>query len=181
MDSLDQHKAELESLILGIAEKYIPQIELLMTVPGINDIFTAIRIISEIGVDMSVFETSKKLCSWAGLTPQNNESANKKKTTRIGKSGAYLKPLLIQIAIASSRSEKHPEIREKYLALKKRRGGQKAKAAIARKLLTAIFNILAKNEPYNPSLYHKDEKAPSARIIFTRASYFNSRKYGLCP
>ena len=165
MDSLDQHKAELESLILGIAEKYIPQIELLMTVPGINDIFTAIRIISEIGVDMSVFETSKKLCSWAGLTPQNNESANKKKTTRIGKSGAYLKPLLIQIAIASSRSEKHPEIREKYLALKKRRGGQKAKVAIARKLLTAIFNILAKNEPYNPSLYHKDEKAPSARII----------------
>ena len=165
MDSLDQHKAELESLILGIAEKYIPQIELLMTVPGINDIFTAIRIISEIGVDMSVFETSKKLCSWAGLTPQNNESANKKKTTRIGKSGAYLKPLLIQIAIASSRSEKHPEIREKYLALKKRRGGQKAKVAIARKLLTAIFNILAKNEPYNPSLYHQDEKAPSARII----------------
>ena len=165
MNSLDRHKAELESLILGIAEKYTSQIELLMTVPGINDVFTAIRIIAEIGVDMSVFETSKKLCSWAGLTPQNNESAGKKKTTRIGKSGAYLKPLLIQIAIASSRSEKHPEIREKYLALKKRRGGQKAKVAIARKLLTAIFNILAKNEPYNPTLYHKDEKPPLARVI----------------
>lgn len=165
MDSLDRQKAELESLILGIAEKYTSQIDLLMTVPGINDVFTAIRIIAEIGVDMSVFETSKKLCSWAGLTPQNNESAGKKKTTRIGKSGAYLKPLLIQIAIASSRSEKYPEIREKYLTLKKRRGGQKAKVAIARKLLTAIFNILAKSEPYNPTLYHKDEKPPSSRVI----------------
>ena len=110
-------------------------------------------------------QTLKKLCSWAGLTPQNNESAGKKKTARIGKSGAYLKPLLIQIGISSSRSEKHPEIREKYLALKKRRGGQKAKVAIARKLLTAIFNILSKNEPYNPSLYHKDENPPVARVI----------------
>ena len=82
MESLSCQKAELESLILGIAEKYTSQIELLMTVPGINDIFTAIRIIAEIGVDMSVFETSKKLCSWAGLTPQNNESAGKKKTRK---------------------------------------------------------------------------------------------------
>ena len=165
MSSLESHKAELESLILGIAEKYIPQIELLLTIPGIIDVFTAIRIIAEIGVDMSIFETSKKLCSWAGLVPQNNESAGKKKTTRIGKSGAYLKPLLIQIAIASSRSERYPEIRGKYLALKKRRGGKKAKVAIARRILTAIFNILAKNEAYNPALYTKAEKPPVSRVI----------------
>ena len=59
MASLDYQKAKLESLILGIAEKYTSQIDLLMTVPGINDVFTAIRIIAEIGVDM-FFETSKK-------------------------------------------------------------------------------------------------------------------------
>lgn len=133
MDSLDRHKAELESLILGITEKYTSQIDLLMTVPGINDVFTAIRIIAEIGVDMSIFETSKKLFSCAGLTPQNNESAGKKKTTRIGKSGTYLKPLLIQIAIASSRSEKHPEIREKYLALKNAKAGKKPKLLLQEK------------------------------------------------
>lgn len=63
IDSLVHPKAELESLILGIAERYIPQIELLLTIPRINDAFTAIRIIAEIGVDMSVFATSKKLCS----------------------------------------------------------------------------------------------------------------------
>ncbi len=72
MASLEKHKAELESLILEIAQNYIPQIKLLLTVPGISDAFTAIRILAEIGADMSVFETSKHLCSWAGLTPQND-------------------------------------------------------------------------------------------------------------
>ena len=135
MDSLEKHKAELESLILEIAQNYIPQIELLLTVPGIRDAFTAIRIIAEIGADMTVFDTSKHLCSWAGLTPQNAESAGKKKTTHIGKSGAFLKPLLIQIALAASRSEKHPEIYGKKQALQKRRGKKKATSAIVRRFL----------------------------------------------
>ncbi len=55
----------LESLILSVAGKYLPQLNLVMTVPGIQS-FAAIGIISEIGVDMSVFPTSKHLCSWAG-------------------------------------------------------------------------------------------------------------------
>ena len=78
------------------------QIELLLSVPGISDSMTAIRVIAEIGADMHQFESSKHLCSWAGLTPQNNESAGKKKTTRIGKAGQYIKPLLLQCAIAAS-------------------------------------------------------------------------------
>jgi transposase len=73
MDSLELCKANLESLILSVAEKYLPQLDLVMTVPGIQA-FAAIGIISEIGVDMSVFPTSKHLCSWAGLTPQNNQN-----------------------------------------------------------------------------------------------------------
>ena len=86
----------LESLILATAEKYLPQLNLVMTAPGIQS-FAAIGIISEIGVDMSVFPTSKHLCSWAGLTPQNNESAGKKKTTRISRAGAYIKPLACSV------------------------------------------------------------------------------------
>ena len=110
MDSLEKHKAELEPLILELVQNYLPQIKLLLTVPGIHNVFTAIRTLAEVGADVTVFDSSKHLCSWAGLTPQNAESTGKKKTTRIGKSGAYLKPLLIQVALAASRSEKHPEI-----------------------------------------------------------------------
>ena len=106
---------------------------------------------------MSVFETSKHLCSWAGLTPQNAESAGKKKATRIGKSSTCLKPLLIQVALATSRSEKHPEIYGKKQAMQKRRGKKKATIATARRLLTAIYHILSKNELYNPAAYTKED------------------------
>ena len=71
------------------AEKYTSQLSLVMSVPGIQT-FSAISVIAEIGVDMSVFPSSKHLCSWAGLTPQNNESAGKKKTTRISRAGGLL-------------------------------------------------------------------------------------------
>jgi len=152
MEDLKNLQAVLESLIYRLAAKFQPQIDLLMTVPGISAPLTAIRILAEIGADMSVFETSKQLCSWAGLTPQNQESAGKKKTTRIGRAGAYLKPLLVQCALAVGKSDKHPELKNKYLALKKRRGGKKAVIAIARKLLTAIWHILDKNEPFNIEL-----------------------------
>ena len=97
--------------------------------------------------------------------PSNAESAGKKKTTRIGKSGAYLKPLLIQVALAASRGEKHPEIYGKKQALQKRRGKKKAIVAIARRLLTAIYHILSKNEPYNPAAYIQEDKNPMARQI----------------
>ena len=73
MDSLELCKLNLESLILSTAEKYLPQFNLVMSAPGIQS-FAAIGIISEIGVDMSVFPTSKHLCSWAGL---------RRKTTRV--------------------------------------------------------------------------------------------------
>ena len=114
---------------------------------------------------MSVFPTSKHLCSWAGLTPQNNESAVKKKTTRISRAGAYIKPLLVQRSLAVIKSSKHPEIRNRYLSLKKRRGHKKAIIAVARMLLTAIYNILKKNEPYNPELYRKEDRPPPHREV----------------
>ena len=147
MDSLELCKLNLESLILETAKKYLPQLDIVMTVPGIRS-FAAIGIISEIGVDMSVFPTSKHLCSWAGLTPQNNESAGKKKATRISRAGAYIKPLLVQCALCAIRAKQFLEVCNRYLALKKRRGHKKAIIAIARILLTAIYNMLKKNEPY---------------------------------
>ena len=167
VNNINYLKTALENLICKLAAKYQPQIDLLMTVPGISTQLTAIRILAEIGADMSVFETAKQLVSWAGLTPQNQESAGKKKTTRIGRAGAYLKPLLVQIALAVSKSDKHPELKNKYLALKKRRGGKKAVIAIARKLLIAIWHILSKNEAYNAELYKKADNPPAAREFTT--------------
>jgi len=177
MDNLELCKQNLESIILTVVEKYLPQLNLVLTVPGIQT-FSSIAVIGEIGVDMSVFPTSKHLCSWAGLTPQNNESAGKKKTTRVSRAGAYIKPLLVQCANAAIKSNKHPEIKTRYLSLKKRRGHKKAILAIARMLLTALYNILKKSEPYNPDLYRKANLPPAHREVSVDQAIFILQRQG---
>ena len=178
MENLQLCKANLESLILETAKKYLPQLELVMTVPGIQA-YSAIGILAEIGVDMSVFPTSKHLCSWAGLTPQNNESAGKKKTTRISRAGTYIKPLLVQCALTVCRSSKYPEIKNRYLALKKRRGHKNSIIAIARMMLTAIYNILKKNEPYNPDHYLRcNNTPPEHRAVSVEEAIFILQRQG---
>jgi len=159
MDSLELCKTNLESAILFLAEPLLPQVNLVSSVPGIKD-FSAIAVIAEIGFDMSVFPTAKHLCSWAGLAPQCNESGGKKKSSRVSKAGVYIKPLLIQCSNAIVKSDKHPEIKNRFLSIKKRRGHKKAIVAVARMLLTAIFHILSKSEPYNPDLYRHSDVSP---------------------
>ena len=158
MDSLAKCKENLESVIFATAESLMPKVNLVSTVPGIKD-FSAIAVISEIGVDMSVFPTSKHLCSWAGVAPQCNESGGKKKSSRVSRAGVYIKPLLVQCANAAVKSNKHPEIKNRYLSIKKRRSHKRAIIAIARMLLTAIYNILKRDEPYNPDVYRKPDVA----------------------
>jgi transposase len=178
MKGLELCKANLMSLILTTAEKYIDEINLISTTPGFTA-FSAISIIGEIGVDMSVFPTSKNLCSWAGLAPQNDQSAGKKKTTRISRAGVYIKPLLVQCALAAIKSKKkHPEIVNRYNALKKRRGHKKAVIAIARILLTALYNILKKHEPYNPELYRKSDTPPEHRNVTNEEAIFILQRQG---
>lgn len=177
MDALELCKLNLQSLILTTAEKYLPLLNTVATAPGVQA-FSAIGIISEIGVDMSVFPSSKHLCSWAGLTPQNNESAGKKKTTRISRAGAYIKPLLVQCALNAVRAKQFPEVRRRYLSIKKRRGHKKAIIAIARMLLTAIYNMLKKNEPYNPELYCKADRPPAHREVSLEEAIYIIQRQG---
>ncbi|AFV02204.1 Mobile element protein [Dehalobacter sp. UNSWDHB] len=163
-EDLNSCKAGLETIILSLAKSYSEETNLILTVPSFKNLFSAIAMVSEIGVKMDVFPTAKHLCSWAGLTPTNNESAGKKKSVRISKAGCYIKPLLVQCATAVVKSDKHPEIRNRYLK-KKRRGHKRAIIAIARMLLTAIYNILKNKEPYNPELYKKSDVLPVEREI----------------
>lgn len=177
-DDLKNRKAELEAIITQLAEPYQKEIDLILTAPSFKNTFTAITIISEIGVNMDVFPTAKHLCSWAGLTPTNNESAGKKKSVRVSKAGCYIKPLLVQCATAIVKSEKHPEIRNRFLRIKKRRGHKKAIIAIARMLLTALYNMLKKKEPYNAELYKKSDYLPVEREITIEQAILIAQNHG---
>ena len=151
IDELEAHRKEIESEILQIAEPFSAVLDLLSTLPGLDkNPMTAIAILSEIGPDMSVFPSSKHLVSWAGCCPRNDQSNQKVKSRRISRAGSYLKPLLVQVANALIKSKKHPEFKERYHRIKSRRGHKKATIAVCKMLLTAIWNMLSKLEPYNP-------------------------------
>ena len=145
--------SEIESLISSDPD-YQNAAELLCTIPGVKH-DSAITIISEIGIDMSQFCTSKRLCCWAGLTPGSNESAGKKKSVRITRAGVYLKPALVQCAHAAVKSNKSPYYKKKYESLVKRHGKKRAIIAIARMILTAIFQMLTTGETWNPCNLYK--------------------------
>ncbi len=171
IDELDIHKRNIESEILHLVGPYDLPLQLLRTVPGFSaNPMTAIALISEIGADMSVFPTAKHLASWAGCCPRNDQSAGKLKSTRISRAGSYLKPLLVQIANAVVKSDKHPECKERYRKLKARRGHKKAIIAICRMLLTAIWNILSNLVPYCADGFLASQNvAPSKVITKTQA------------
>ncbi len=145
--------SEIKSFITSDPD-YENAIGLLCTIPGVKH-DSAVTIISEIGIDMSQFATSKRLCCWAGLTPGSNESAGKKKSVRITRAGVYLKPALVQCAHAAVKSDKSPYYKKKYESLVKRRGKKRAIIAIARMILTAIFQMLTTGEAWNPCDLYK--------------------------
>lgn len=168
IDELEAHKKEIEQEILLIAKPFSAVLDLLYTLPGLDkNPMTAIAILSEIGPDMSVFPSSKHLVSWAGCCPRNDQSNQKVKSRRISRAGSYLKPLLVQIANALIKSKKHPEFKERYHRVKSHRGHKKAIIAICKMLLTAIWNMLSKLEPYNPDGFLEHRPVNENKVLTT--------------
>ena len=158
----------MEQEILRSREPFADVLRLLRSVLGLcSDPITVIAVLSEIGGDMSVFPTAKNLCSWAGCCPRNDKSGGKVKSTRISRAGAYIKPLLVQIANALIKSHKHPEFGERYRRIKARRGHKKAVIAVCRMILVAVWNILSKLEPYSPYGYATVRPAEPSKVLTT--------------
>jgi len=149
LDFVERTLDDLDRVIDTMVAPLESSIALLCTIPGV-DRRSAITILSEIGTDMSRFSSSKRLCCWAGLTPGNNQSAGKKKSVRITRAGVYLKPALVQAAHAAVKSKESAYYRVKYERISKRRGKKRAIIAIARMMLTAVYEMLRTGEVFNP-------------------------------
>jgi len=161
MGYLDQLIGILDEEIAQLTKAYKSHIELLCSVPGVKHL-TAVIILSEIGTDMSMFGSSKRLCSWAGLVPGNNQSAGKKKSVKISRAGVYLKPALVQAAHAAVKDKNCDYYAQKYRQIAKRRGKKRAIIAIARMILVAIFAMLQTGETFCPKdLVAKEEDSNS--------------------
>ena len=168
IDELEKHKEVIEREILRLSDFYASNLDLIRTIPGLDkDPFTAIRILSEIGADMSVFPSDKHLVSWAGCCPRNDQSNFKIKSTRISRAGSYLKPLLVQVSNALIKSKAHPEFARRYRRIKAHRGHKKAIIAICRMLLTAIWHILSDKKPYSPDGFLSPRTVKNNKILTT--------------
>jgi transposase len=145
-DHVQEMVAEIDADVAALLEPLQRQVELLDTIPGV-DVGTAQVIIAEIGVDMSRFPSAAHLVSWAGLSPRNDESAGKKRNTRIGKGGQWLKATLVQAAWAATR-KKDSHLRVLFLRLKGKRGPKKAIVAVAAEMLRSAWYMLTRDEDY---------------------------------
>ena len=147
LEAMDSQLAILEQRIQQKLEPYAAQLALLQEIPGIDRALAAV-IIAELGVDMSPFPTVSQLASWAGVCPGNNESAGKRKTSRIPKGNVYLKTALVEAANAAARA-KGTYLRDKFYRLKARRGYKRAVVAIAHKILVSIYHMFSQSVSYN--------------------------------
>jgi transposase len=150
LDRLEAAEADLAVLEQRIQQKLQPyeaQVTLLDEIPGVDWTLAGV-IIAELGVDMKVFENVSHLASWAGISPGNNESAGKRKSSRIPKGNVYLKTGLVEAATAAART-KGTYLRDKFYRLKARRGYKRAVVAVAHKILVAIYHMLSHRVCYN--------------------------------
>lgn len=113
---------------------------LLDGIPGIAEL-AATSILSETGTDVSRFATDGHLVAWAGLSPGQNESAGKRKSSRMRKGAPWLKTMLVQCAWAAVK-KKDSYYKAQFNRLKARHGPKKAICAVAASMLTAIYHML---------------------------------------
>jgi transposase len=98
-------------------------------------------VIAEIGIDMSRFATPAHLLSWACMCPRNDESAGKRRSTRLRRGGKWLKTTMVQAAWAAVKV-KGSYLQAQFHRLRARRGAKKAIIAVAASMLTAAWHML---------------------------------------
>src|SRR5277367_4588255 len=158
-DALDASIIEIDKEVAAAIERmdgeveagkghFRSRIELLSTMPGVSAL-SATTILAETGTDMGRFPTARHFVAWAGLCPGQNESAGKRKSSRLRKGAPWLKTTLVQCAWAAVR-KKDSYYKAQFNRLKARGGARKAICAVAASMLTATYHML------NNGVEHRD-------------------------
>lgn len=146
IEHLTKQIKKLDSQIQKRLVPYEKEFKMIQTVTGIKEI-SAASVIAEIGVDMSRFPGEANISSWAGVSPGNNESAGKKKSSKTRRGNNNLKATLTEAAWAAART-KDSALGAVYNNIVKRRGKKRALVAVAHQMLIEIYRVLKNGEPY---------------------------------
>ena len=144
-----RHKDEAQQKMTALCMEWFPQeVENLQTIPGVKE-RSATSIIAEIGTDMTHFQTPKKLVSWVGLRPRNEESAGKIKARGITHGNRFVRKTMIECSWGAAR------MKDSFFAeflyrqcIERRKNKMKVQVAIARKILVAVWYVLSQGTQY---------------------------------
>jgi transposase len=131
---------QMDAEVVAGQATFCSLIALLCTIPGVGEL-AATTILAEIGTDMGRFPTAGHLLSWAGLCPGQNESAGKRRSSRLRKGAPWLKTMMVQCAWAATR-KKDSYYKAQFNRLRGKHGAKKAICAVAASMLTAIYHML---------------------------------------
>ena len=148
IEAIEARITRFDARLLGELESERNTLALLQTIPGIDLIGAAMRLV-EIGTDMDAFGSADRLASWVGVCPGNHESAGKRKSGRVRKGNPFVRRLLCEFAQAASRTTS--VFKSKFQSLVVRRGYKRAIIAIGHKILRTIFFMLKRREYYRDS------------------------------
>jgi transposase len=147
IDYIDLAIAGLTEQINFRLDPFAGALTILCSITGVSDI-TAQIMIAEMGVDMSRFPTAGHLCAWAGVAPASYESAGKRRPAGTRKGGTWLRRALLEAAHAAART-KGSYFSAQYVRIARRRGPNKAVAAVANSILTVAWYLLSNGELYD--------------------------------
>ena len=180
IDALDAAIAAIDQEVDAHVEPFRAAIAQLTTIPGVSDLGACV-ILAEIGRDMSRFPTQRHLISWAGLCPRNDESAGKRRSTRLRKGAPWLKTTLVQCAWAAAR-KKGSYLQAQFHRLRARRGAKKAIGAVAASILTAIYHMLKDGTRYHDlGADHFDRRTKAAAPNDSSQSWKDSASTSKSP
>lgn len=166
VDALDGAIATVDGEVDVNLAPFRTAVELVSTIPGVSTLSAEV-IVSEIGLDMSRFPTVGHLISWAGLSPRNDQSAGKRRSTRLRKGAQWLKTTLVQCAWAA-KNKKGSYLQAQFRRLLARRGPQKAICAVAASILTAVYHMLKDGTVYQdlgPDHFHRRSKVTRSKRL----------------
>jgi len=139
----------LEIILANREPRFLADIELLKTVPGIDEIWACI-IAAEIG-PFSRFPNADALEFWSGLTPNNETTAGRTQSGHITKAGsATLRWAACKAAVTLCKSDRRQETVRRRLI--KRIGKARANCAFGRRLLRILFAMMRDRSPYRRQL-----------------------------
>lgn len=162
-ESIDRITAEIETRMA----QHRPEVDLLDSIPGISP-RTASLLLAEVGADMTRFPSARHLASWAGMCPGNNESAGKRYSGQTRKGNKWLRQALMEAAHGAIRT-KGTYLTAQYRRLAARRGKKRALVAVAHSILTIVYYVLKRREPYRELggnyFDERDRKAVERRLV----------------